>query len=518
MDVTDRSSEGEGPEPPAQPPIPDYEPPVGELRGPQLRRTLSVITIAWLFGSVWATAVAGTPVTNFAKALGASNFQFGVLSALPFIASLLSLPASLLIEATGKRKRIFLWGLYFQRLMWFPLALLPLWLVWLYGESAYAPAMAMFLALIFLMHAGNAVGGPAWVSWMADIVPDRARGTYFSRRRQWGILTALPTAFLVGWVLDHNTAGGDTFNMLWWCAIVFMAAGVFGTLDIALFQWVPDIPRQPQRGLRLLRAWREPLKNRRFLWFAGFVATLVFAVSFMGQFVTLYVMEQTAGGGSAGQVNMITQLMLIVAPSAAQLLVLAVWGRAADRMGKRPLLIISALGLVPVGLGWCFLTPQTVWLGYLLSAGGAALWAGVEVANFNYVLELSGNADQANNNARGGSAYVAVNSVIINIAGCLGGLASGAIAEALRDWRWQTAWKTFTHYDVLFILSAALRLVSVVIFLPHMREPDARPTREAFRFMTANIYNNLLSAVLEPLRYLGLVKRPSYDPRARDEE
>src|SRR5689334_14564449 len=62
-------------------------------RGPQLRRALSLVNVAWLFGAVWVTATSGAPLTQFAKGLGASNFQFGLLSALPFIASLLSMPA-----------------------------------------------------------------------------------------------------------------------------------------------------------------------------------------------------------------------------------------------------------------------------------------------------------------------------------------------------------------------------------------------------------------------------------------
>ena len=44
---------------------------------------------------------------------------------LRLIASLLSMPASLLIDRTGARKKIFLWGLYAQRLLWFPIALVP---------------------------------------------------------------------------------------------------------------------------------------------------------------------------------------------------------------------------------------------------------------------------------------------------------------------------------------------------------------------------------------------------------
>src|SRR5215213_2922495 len=79
------------------------------------QRAMSLVTLAWIFGSVWMTATSGAPLTQFARSLGASNFQFGLLAALPFIASLLSLPASVLIDRTGQRKRIFLWGLYTRR-------------------------------------------------------------------------------------------------------------------------------------------------------------------------------------------------------------------------------------------------------------------------------------------------------------------------------------------------------------------------------------------------------------------
>src|SRR5207244_13525851 len=130
--------------------------------------------------------------------------------------------------------------------------------------------------------------------------------------------------------------------------------------------------------------------------------------------------------------------LLLVGPMIAQLLVLPVWGHAADRIGKKPVMAIAALGLVPVGLGWCFMGPGMAWLGYLLSAGGAALWTGVEVANLNFVLEFSGSrGDDGGDSENCGSSYVAMNSVIINVAGCLGGLSAGVIAGALRDWHWR---------------------------------------------------------------------------------
>lgn len=470
-----------------------------------LRRQLSMVTVGWIFGAVWMTATSGAPITLFAQGLGATPFQFGLLAALPFLASLVSMPGSLLSERTGERRSVFLFSHYTQRLVWFVVALAPVYIVSRWGMGQAPAAMGLFLTLMFFMHAAGAVGGPAWVSWMADVVPTRVRGTYFSRRRQWGILSAIPAALLVGWVLDryvHPDAGdgiatpGQTLAMLRWCAIIFMGAALFGLVDIDAFRNLPHAPKPPQRGAGLLKAFADPLRNGRFLTFAGFVATLTFAVSFMNQFVTLYLIEKVKVDNTG------TQLMLLVAPMLAQLLILPVWGKMADRVGRKPMLVIAALGMVPIGLGWCFVTQDNPWLGYLLSAGGAALWTGVEIANFNVVLEMSG-ADPK----KGGSSYVAVNSVIINIAGCLGGLAAGLIAQHLKDWSWQPleGFKAFTYYDVLFVLSAALRLAAVVVFLPFVHEPAARSTFYAIRFMGSNLYNNVHGAALGPVRMLKVV-------------
>src|SRR5688500_721812 len=204
--------------------------PTGERGRGSTRRAMSLVTLAWVFGSVWMTATSGAPLTQFARSLGASNFQFGLLAALPFVASLLSLPASVWIDRTGRRKGIFLWSLYAQRFLWFPIALLPLWIIHTRGASAAPAALVLALWLIFIMHAGNAIGSPAWVSWMADLVPDRLRGKYFSRRRQWGILSAIPAAWIAGWLLDQprvTQAVNESFITLTWCAVIFLSAAIF---------------------------------------------------------------------------------------------------------------------------------------------------------------------------------------------------------------------------------------------------------------------------------------------------
>jgi hypothetical protein len=54
---------------------------------------MGLVTLAWIFGSAWQAATGGAALTRFAQGLGANEFPFGLRAALPFIASLLSVPA-----------------------------------------------------------------------------------------------------------------------------------------------------------------------------------------------------------------------------------------------------------------------------------------------------------------------------------------------------------------------------------------------------------------------------------------
>lgn len=462
-----------------------------------LRQQLTLVTLAWVVGSVWITATAGAPLTEFARGLGASNFQFGVLAALPFITALVCLPAAWWVERWGRRKPVFFIGGGCQVYIWLIMGAAPLWVLRHAGGTASGQAIAVFLGMMALMYAAGNVGTTAWMVWVGDMCPPRLFGRYFSRRRQLGLLSGLPTAILTGYLMDRWGGADGSMKLI---AVIFAVAGVFGIINLHTFHPVADIVKPP-RQTHMLRQLAVPLKNRQFMWFASFAAALMFAVSFMGQFLTLYLQEQIKVS------NTKVQLIVLVAPMLAQLLTFTVWGRAVDRMGKKPVLVLAALGLVPVGVGWCFMTHGGFILGFILSALGGLLWCGVEVSNLNLVLELSSGKEGVAD-----SSYVAVNIIIGSIAGCLGGLTAGGIGTWLKDWQWITGLKTFSFYDVLFVLSAVIRLAAVVVFLPHIHEPDAKPARQTLEFMTTNIYNNLFSAAVQPLRAFGLLKDTDEPP------
>ena len=68
-------------------------------------------------------------------------------------------------------------------------------------------------------------------------------------------------------------------------------------------------------------------------------------------------------------------------------------------------------------------------------------------------------------------------------------------------------------FAILFLTSALLRVVATLIFLPLVQpEADRRhhKTRDALRYMTANIYNNVQTAIMQPIRWMSVRPRETF--------
>ena len=93
----------------------------------------------------------------FALALGANNFQIGILAAIPFIMQLLQIPAILLVEKLQRRKAIATISWFFAQLLWFPAALIPFFI-----KVPSGGAISMLLGLLAVRSMLAAICSCAW--------------------------------------------------------------------------------------------------------------------------------------------------------------------------------------------------------------------------------------------------------------------------------------------------------------------------------------------------------------------
>ncbi len=450
-----------------------------------MRATMRRMLVAWLFGAAWMSITTGATLTRYARELGVREFGFGILAAIPFLAAFTQLPASFFIERYGHRKALFLSANLLHRALWLAIALIP-WIV------PHAQCPAALIVLMGLSGVASQATGPSWYSWLVDLVPSRIRARYMSRRTQAGQIVNLVLTLAAGTVLDwaEGISGVALARML---SALLAVAAVFGIIDLLYFVKIPDrgVHRR-DRDYGFKDLFTMPLKNRSFRFYLAFTTTLTFSTAFMGQFGWLYVFDVVKAS------NLEANMMLIAIPLAIALFSLPFWGRMVDRLGKKPVIIIAGICIIPGALAWVFVREGHWFPGYFLVILAAFAWPGVELGSINVLLGL---VERRQGNARN-TAYVAINSVMVATAGTLSGLFAGLFAKGMREWHGSLWGWDLTYHGVLFIISTVIRTIAL-LFLRGIEEPRAFSARDAVRYMAGTMYSNLQHTVVIPVRLAG---------------
>jgi len=519
--------------------------PALSVRGAPLRRSLRLVTVAWMFGVVWLSCTSGDQVRAFARMLGFNDFAFGLLAALPFIATFGQLNAAILIERTRMRKYTFIqWGTI-HRLLWLAVAAVPLLIA--PGKAAAVVVLAV-LGVSYLL---GAMSSPGWVTWMSDLVPRRIRGRYFASRMQWGQVVQVIVVIAIGLALDAATARGkpETLGtqrtLMWTICTILAIGGVFGAVDILIFRRIrdvlPPITAQPPEEGTILSTMRgmliDPLKEKVFRNYVLYGATITFTATFGGWF---YWRLATEGLGFS---KLGTNCLFMVIGPMAGMIAASWWGRLQDRYGRRPLLIIHTVGTCLSITPWLFASRNLpnptallagvnwVWrhLGgggaliaadapvsaYLLGALGCVIggvaWRGVGLAQTGVTLAFA--------DGQGRSKYVAASAVLISIGGTLGGLAGGVLAQSLEYFRTHPlTWGPleWTNWHFCFLVSLIIRVGSLA-WLVHMPDPGARPVRYLLRHWSQDLSATVTGWLFYPLRVFGWGRPPQRQDGDGDE-
>lgn len=488
--------------------------PAPNLRAPEpveLRQQLTWVTIAWVFGSAWLWAVSGAAMFAYARELKMPDYALGALAALPFLGTFFQIPASYYLERYGGRRAFFLWTASISRLLWTVAALIP-WL--LPGvQWAWWPTL---IGLLLISWIAAQASGVAWMNWMSDLIPRRVRGRYFAVRRvvtqPIGIIVTIGIGLALDYVEAVQTERADL--MLAVASGILAIGGLFGVLDILCFRKVQDEhPPPPRHDVELLSLITLPLRDRMFRRYLGFNFTFTLAVGFMGQYVWPYAQDELKWS------KFWQNTLIIAVPLLLQMVTFRMWGRLIDRLGKKPIMVLTGMLTVFGSAGWILITQDNFWLGYLLILGVTLAWPGLELANSNILFDMAGSRrlpghPHGRERAAAGTAYVAVNSLAVSLGGVLSGFVIGAgVAKWLgeNDFRWTVpvVGITLTYHGVLFLISTGLRGAAMVWVLG-IEEPQAVGTRDALRFLSGSIYSNVRQAAIAPIQFANWAIRGSY--------
>lgn len=469
--------------------------PALSVRGKELRASLRIVTLGWMFGSVWMASTNGSTMINFGYLAHFNGFHWGLLASLGFAATLMQLPASYVIERTGLRKIQFMYAMTTGRLMWLLMGLMPIAMLILRPEIVAIIAMA----LIFISGSLNSFGITAWTTWMSDLIPPRIRGRYFARRNMYTVLVQIIVTLGVGVLLDRVIVHGAIISvdtqprLVWTLAIIFLVAGMFGAMDILSFRRVREVVRTvPRQRMSLREIFAEPLRNKRFVHYVGCWATLTFATSLSGPFFGLTCQRHLGFG------NVWTNIITMVCGSVGGIISSRMWGSLVDRWGRRPTLLVGITASILTVWGWLLIPPipPLTYMVLIVTFVGGEVWTGISLAETSLRMSFTDKG--------GRSTYIAAAGVIIAVAGMLGGQVGGLIVYLADKFGMhvQIGPFVFISYHLVFFLSGIFRAVSL-LWLVDMPDPGSRPTGQMVREMGGQAYQNFTTAVSLPIRLVS---------------
>ncbi|MEG4589518.1 MFS transporter [Microcoleus sp. MOSTC5] len=424
-----------------------------------IRKSLKALTTEGAFATVFYSIIGGALLSNFLLDLGASTVEIGLLASIPQLTNLLQPLGAYLGDRIKSRHWYSLLIFGSSRLPW--LLIVPG--IWLVGSSRIQPRQLLLLtlAIICLSNFMEALGRASFLSWMAVLVPDRLRGRYFGFRNSVVTLTNLIGVPLLGLAVS-KWPGGSLSGF----GIVLVVGVVFAILSLVFQFLITDVNPQLVHAAdsddhrspwAKVFSFFQDANFLRFLFYSGLWS---FAVNVSAPFFNLYLL-----GDLKLDVSVVTLYNSLGA--GANLLMLMFWGRLADRIGNRPLMITVGILVALTPLLWLEsgTSPIFLWAWFpLLHILGGATWAAIDLCSGNLMMSVTPLRNQ--------SIYFAVAAAVPGITGAIG-ISVGGFVATLTD---------FGGLPTVFALSAVLRVLALLP-LVFVHEQRSVPVSELMRVL-----------------------------------
>lgn len=442
-----------------------------EAKSPEqeLKKSLNLVIIAVTFGITLFAVINGPILTAYTRALGAGDFVYAVIMAMPVVGAVLQVFASYFLERTGKRKKVFLLFGFIHRLIWIPVALVP----FLIPKDLFTLRIITVTVLVAVAACANSIGAIAFNSWMGSLVPAEIKGRFFSKRTMVYTISSGIASLAASRYLDMVPG----FNGY---LIVFVIVAILGATDIAFFMWIKHPPMMvAEEKTPFLKMFFEPFKNKNYLHFSLFISLWYFAVNFAGPFFNVYMLEhlkmQLFVAAICGQVVANVSTVLFV----------RFWGRIADKFGNKPVLLVCCIVIITLPFMWLILTPQNYWLILAINFIGGTVWPGVELTVMNMSIWLAPEKNR--------SMYIANYTLMFNVIGvAVAYLCGGAFMQVARPFF--DALKlpfimgqSLNSFHVLFIISGLLRIAVLVATFRRFGEDNSKSAGEMLKSINTGI-------------------------------
>ncbi len=385
--------------------------------------------------ALWAAYDGLTSIylTAFALALGASNTVIGILGALPWIASILTqIPGAELVQHY-RRKKVYVIFCMIGRLFWIPLLAAPFFF------ANPIPAIIIFYLLARL---GETISDPAYTSLLADLVPEKHRGEFISKRYRvlatFGML-AMVTGGLWLKQFPKESPVGFAIMFAFGTLLAVLATILMGRIKEPAYK---DHDHHPVKEFFTLDG---PMKT-----FVIFGAAFNFAFMLASPFFAVYMLKTLEM--SYFQYGIASSIAIL-----AQILTSYYIGGLTDKYGDKPIAILGHFGTALVPLVFLAVTKNNLWMIFFAQTISGIVWAAADISRYNLLLGIA--------DARKRAIQIAEYNLYASI--------PLAIAPIIGGWMTEKAIFMLTGIPLIFVASSLLRFISTLLLFK-IQEPRAK--------------------------------------------
>ncbi len=393
------------------------------LSNAQLRSGLKWLYIEGIASMGMSGVVASGFLTAYALLLGANVFQVGFIGAAPFVFQPLQLVFVPVTDYLRRRKLLALLSWSLVNLLWIPVALLP------FSDLPASRQVAGLMVVVSVQGILRPLIAINWQSWLRDLIPGPVMGTVFARRLAYGTIAASVLGLCASLFVDYWRTTGDAETELQGYAFVFLfCVATLGLMSPWCMARIPErrSMREAQPGRSPLAGLGAPLQDREYRPILWFLFMRNFYASLAVPFFAVYMLEKLA-----------YPLSLVIVfgtlSQVANVSVLSVWGKYADRFGAKAVMMASGslmLLLLPLwslvssvdrGTGGAGLLVYLL-IGFCMVLQGLAM-AGTNIASGILTMKRAGHQRT--------SAYLSLASIAGSLGAGLGPLVGGRLIDVL---------------------------------------------------------------------------------------
>lgn len=425
------------------------------LNDVQVQSGLKYFVQEGLAAEAMATFTGGTFLVAMAVLLNASNFQIGLLAALPTLTNIFQLLSIWLVQKYKNRRAISVICSFFARIPLFIIGFLPL----LFSKDT---SISVLLFFLFFHYFFTSVSGASWNSWIKDVVPEKILGTYFSRKARLTQILNVTLSLAVAMFIDFIKSHHPQYELTAYAAM-FLIGGVMGMLGVYFLARAPE-PKTTLEDEKLLDLMTKPLKDVNFRNLLTFHSFYAFATSLALPFFVVYMMK-TIG------LSFAWIIFLGLVAKFGSIFSLKFWGTFSDRYSNKTIISICAPTFITCIVSWTFaamtsnhiISISLLFVIHLVSGISAA---GIDLAINNMAIKLAPKNEAIS--------YISARNIIVSIFAAAGPISGGLMADffATHHLTWNIQWQgpagisTFNllelqNWSFFFVISGILALLSI---------------------------------------------------------